>query len=78
MYKDIKIEMKENTYNYLIDRIKGKSALLCLIDPDKWQPSETVAIAHLYEESGADALLIGGSMMLNNSFSESIKEIKRH
>jgi len=69
--------MKRNIYNYLKEIIKDRAALLCLIDPDRWDVNQAVDIAHHYVENGADALLIGGSMMLNNVFSDSIKEIKK-
>ena len=69
--------MIHKTYNYLKDKIKDRSALLCLIDPDRWVISQTVEIAQQYAENGADALLVGGSLMLHNSFSDSIKEIKK-
>ena len=68
---------KRNTYDYLIDRAQENTALLCLIDPDKWDVSEVADIATGYAENGADALLIGGSMMLNNRFTEAVREIKK-
>jgi phosphoglycerol geranylgeranyltransferase len=70
--------MKQNTYNYLKDITKNRAALLCLIDPDKWEVSQAAEIAQSYAENGADAILIGGSMMLNNRFASSIIEIKKH
>jgi len=69
--------MKEKTFNYLLEILKSKSLFLCLIDPDKQELSKSLEIALLYEEYGADALLIGGSIMMNNRFSDAIFEIKK-
>jgi len=70
--------MKGNTLNYLLEKINIRTAFFCLIDPDKVEVNEAVELTQLYEESGADAILIGGSMMLSDRFSESVKEIKKH
>jgi len=70
--------MQGKTLNYLLDKISKRTAFFCLIDPDKVEVSQAKELSLLYEESGADAILIGGSMMLNNRFSESVIEIKKH
>jgi putative glycerol-1-phosphate prenyltransferase len=70
--------MKKAIYNKLIEISKGKTAFLCLIDPDKLSVQGSGEVAHLFAENGADALLIGGSMMLNNRFQDAIIEIKKH
>ena len=70
--------MNHKTFDYLNQIIKEKSAFLCLIDPDKLEVTEAGELAQVYAENGADAILIGGSMMLNNRFSEAIIEIKKH
>ncbi|MCL2062954.1 MAG: geranylgeranylglyceryl/heptaprenylglyceryl phosphate synthase [Candidatus Cloacimonetes bacterium] len=69
--------MKDTTFKYLLDTIRDKSAFLCLIDPDKLEINQSIEVAQLYAENGADAILIGGSMMMNNWFSDTIKEIKK-
>ncbi len=47
-----------------------------LIDPDKWQPDELVKLAVQASEDGADAILVGGSLVLSASFDELVKKIK--
>lgn len=69
--------MKTKTFDYLTKVIQEKSAYLCLIDPDKVEVNQAKELACLYEENGADCILIGGSMMLNNRFSDTIKELKK-
>ncbi len=69
--------MKDITYKYLINKIKDNPAYLCLIDPDKVEVSQAKELACSYAENGADCILIGGSMMLNDRFCEAIKEIKK-
>ncbi len=48
-----------------------------LIDPDKWQSDELVNLAVQASEAGADAILVGGSLLLSSSFNELIKDIKQ-
>ncbi len=47
-----------------------------LIDPDKWRPQEIGALAATASAAGADALLVGGSLLLSSSFDEVVKIIK--
>ena len=68
--------MKNKTYKYLLESIKDNPSYFCLIDPDKVEVNQAQELACLYEENGADCILIGGSMMLNDRFCEAIKEIK--
>ena len=70
--------MKHQILQYLQDIICKKTAFLCLIDPDKLSILQAAEIAKIYEENGADAILIGGSMMLRNSFADTIIEIKKY
>ncbi|MCH7756187.1 geranylgeranylglyceryl phosphate synthase family protein, partial [candidate division KSB1 bacterium] len=48
-----------------------------LIDPDNWQPDELVKLAVQASEGGADAILVGGSLVLSSSFDELVKKIKQ-
>jgi len=48
-----------------------------LIDPDNWQPDELVKMAAQAGEDGADAILVGGSLVLSSSFDELVKKIKQ-
>jgi len=41
-----------------------------LIDPDNWQPDELVKLAVQASEDGADAILVGGSLVLSNNKSK--------
>ncbi len=50
--------------------------LFVLLDPDSAPPAELARKAVIAEESGADAILIGGSFLLRNGFDETIREIK--
>ena len=70
--------MKHETFKYLKSIIKKNSAFFCLIDPDKLEIPQAAEVAQAFAEGGADAILIGGSMMLNNRFSKAIIEIKKH
>ncbi|MFN3395089.1 MAG: geranylgeranylglyceryl/heptaprenylglyceryl phosphate synthase, partial [Candidatus Thermochlorobacter sp.] len=54
---------------------KGAGFLL-LIDPDKYSESEVVHLATDAEECGADAILIGGSVMVTYRLDDYIRRIK--
>ncbi len=47
-----------------------------LIDPDKWQLNEIAGVASAACAAGADAILVGGSLLLSSSFDELVKLIK--
>lgn len=66
-------------YNYLIDTISAKGAAhLILIDPDKINREKLPDYLSVCEESGVDGFLIGGSLILNNSFEDFIKTAKKN
>lgn len=48
-----------------------------LIDPDKWQDGKLVDFAVEASQSGADALLVGGSLLLSSSFDELVNRVKK-
>lgn len=48
-----------------------------LIDPDKWDSNEIVDLAMQANAAGADAVLVGGSLLLSSSFDELVKVIKK-
>ncbi len=50
---------------------------LVLIDPDKWQQNKLVELASQANEAGADALLIGGSLLLSSSFDNLVGLVKK-
>ncbi len=47
-----------------------------LIDPDKWEFKQLAGIATAAGESGADAILIGGSLLLTSNFDEVVQTIR--
>ncbi len=49
-----------------------------LIDPDKWRQEQLTEFSIAAGEAGADAVLIGGSLLLSASFDELVKRIKEH
>ncbi|MEA1972404.1 MAG: geranylgeranylglyceryl/heptaprenylglyceryl phosphate synthase, partial [Candidatus Cloacimonadota bacterium] len=62
----------------ILDNIIEKiPAFFCLLDPDKQDVGKSVNLAKMYENNGADAIMVGGSLMLKNRFSETIKKIKQ-
>lgn len=58
-------------------RAKHGAGYFVLIDPDKWEPRQLPGIAAAASENGADAILIGGSLLLTSSFDEIVKTIKK-
>ncbi len=60
-----------------IKKKKG-AGYLVLIDPDKQEVGRAVELAKTCETAGADALLVGGSLLLANVFDETVKAIKEH
>jgi phosphoglycerol geranylgeranyltransferase len=54
----------------------GEKGLIVLLDPDKFGPEKLKKSAYKAEESGAKAVLIGGSYIRNNDFDETIKLVK--
>jgi phosphoglycerol geranylgeranyltransferase len=63
-------------YNKLLDLAKKRANYFCLLDPDELQADETKDFAKMCEENGADGLLVGGSIMVNNKFQSNLKIIK--
>ncbi len=48
-----------------------------LIDPDKWQLTQIAEMANSACEGGADAILVGGSLLMSSSFDELVQAIKK-
>ena len=57
-------------------RKKKGAGYLVLIDPDKWDQDKFIELALKAIESDADALLIGGSLLLSSSFDDLVKSVK--
>jgi len=64
-------------YKYLLDTIANKGgAYLVLIDPDKIDDDKLTLFIRNCEQAGVDGFLIGGSLMLNSRFDDSLKKVK--
>ncbi len=50
--------------------------LFLLLDPDRGNPAELADTAAHGAEAGADAILIGSSILLGNGFSEAVRAVK--
>ena len=74
----MKEKMNTNkVYNYLLDvKERRGGGFLVLIDPDKTDTNNYLALAESAKECGVDALLVGTSFMLQSNFSNTVKEIK--
>lgn len=60
----------------LADALKsGKKLLAVLIDPDKFNPSDTSFVERVSKD-GADVFLIGGSLLMSAKLSETIEIVK--
>ncbi len=65
-------------YNYLLEVIRRKKAgFFCLIDSDKQDLQQSAELAKDCEKSGADAIFVGGSIMLKNDFDSTVIAIKK-
>lgn len=65
------------TYRKLVSLAKKRANYFCLIDPDKMDKKESVKFAKNCEKNGADGILVGGSLMINNNFEPNLKMIKK-
>lgn len=64
-------------YQKLLDvRDEKVAGFLVLLDPDRMDVSEIVELAQKSEKGGADAFLVGSSLLLSTRFDEAVKEIK--
>lgn len=63
-------------YDKLIKLSKERASYFCLIDPDGLDPVETGKFARICQDNGADGILVGGSIMLENDFNANLKAIK--
>ncbi len=64
-------------YQHLLEVRKSQGAgYLVLLDPDKQSLSELAELARICEGEGVDALLVGGSLVLNDHFDRAVGAIK--
>jgi len=64
------------TYEKLLKMAKRQANYFCLLDPDKFDEKQAVSVSKRCEENGADGILVGGSLMINNNFETNLKLIK--
>ncbi|MCD4830119.1 MAG: geranylgeranylglyceryl/heptaprenylglyceryl phosphate synthase [Candidatus Cloacimonetes bacterium] len=67
--------MKQTVYEKLTGLCRTRTGYICLIDPDRAPQDETVELATLCADNGADILLIGGSLMLHDRFHGALRAI---
>ena len=71
--------MKTKIYQYLLDVIKNKGAgYFVLIDPDKKNHSNIEEVVQAANESDVDALLVGGSLMMDAGNHDRVAKIKKN
>ena len=70
--------MKSKIYQYLLDVIKTKGAgYFVLIDPDQKNHANIEELVHAANESEVDALLVGGSLMMDAGNHDRVAKIKK-
>ncbi len=66
-----------STFDHLMDiRARLGAGFLPLLDPDRLEKKDLVQTAAMFEENGADAILVGGSFLLSTDFDRMVREIK--
>ena len=66
------------TYNRIIKIINDKgAAFFVLIDPDRSEEKDYFALADYCQSDGADGIFVGSSILINNTFSKVIKDLKQ-
>jgi len=70
--------MKNKTLYKKLLEIKAKkgAGFFCLLDPDKQTPEEAIIMAKKCISADVDAILVGGSIMVENNFDLTIKAIQ--
>ena len=64
-------------YEKLISIKKKKTGFLVLLDPDRRTPTALAGYAKTMESVGADAFLIGSSLMISSTFEKSVRAVKK-
>jgi putative glycerol-1-phosphate prenyltransferase len=67
-----------NVIYRIFQSYKNRKGYFCLIDPDKFEPEISAENAVTFSENGADAILVGSSIMLNDNFDDTIRLIKEN
>jgi phosphoglycerol geranylgeranyltransferase len=69
--------MKDTVYNTIQDAFRAEKKLYwVLLDPDDYSPAEGRILARGAAENGADAVLVGGSLMNTSYFDEFVSEVQ--
>jgi phosphoglycerol geranylgeranyltransferase len=65
-------------WDYISERLKsGRKLHMTLLDPDKQEPSKAALMAKAAEDSGSDAVMVGGSTAIDQaSLDTTVKNIK--
>ena len=67
-----------NTYQkLLVIKKRKKTGFMVLLDPDRKTPSALAKFARTMETAGADAFLIGSSLIISSSFEKSVRAVRR-
>ena len=67
----------KNIYKYLLETCERKGAgHIVLIDPDRKNDGSFETYVEIVNNSGADAIFIGGSLMMDGQFHERVAKIK--
>ncbi len=65
-------------YRRILNIVEEKgAAFFVLIDPDRSNEKDYLALADHCQNDGADAVLVGSSILIDNMFSKVIKDLKR-
>ena len=66
-----------NVYQHLLDSCQTKGAgYLVLIDPDKWSEAAVARFVERINASGADAIMVGGSLNTRGNWDKKLVKIK--
>lgn len=63
-------------YQKLLELARNRANYFCLLDPDKLTAEKAEYFSRQCQENGADGILVGGSIMVNNNFESNLKIIK--
>ncbi len=67
-----------STYSFILETINRKgSAFFVLIDPDRISLDRIEGFGVMCERGGADALMVGSSLLINHTFASAILSLKK-
>ena len=69
---------KKSVFSTILSKVAAKKASYwVLLDPDDFSPKQGASIAKQAQAAGADALLIGGSLIHTNQFAAFVASVKK-